>query len=277
MGKHACVRAPLVASILVGGVLVGAAHAQQAAEPAAPVELPQLNVEASQKKTAAKKPVKAKSAPQAAAAQPAPVQEEPTGPGNANASDKTPYGPVKDYQPKNTATGMKTDTPLKGDPGSRSRWSAPSKSRIWARRPIQEALRYVPGVVADGYGFDSRTDGSFIRGTEAAEFLDGLRRTFNYYTYNYRIDPYLLWSGEVLRGPASVLYGQAPVGGLINSASPKRPQDERGGEIRSSTARSTSSRSSSIRTGLRDIGREVVLPADGPCARRRYPGGLRRR
>jgi iron complex outermembrane receptor protein len=35
---------------------------------------------------------------------------------------------------------------------------------------------------------------------------------------------------EVLRGPASVLYGQAPVGGIINSVS-KRPQHERGGEI----------------------------------------------
>ena len=62
---------------LVAGVCAGAAHAQQAAEPAAPVELPQLNVEAKAKtKTAAKKPVKSKAAPQAAAA-PQPAPEEP--------------------------------------------------------------------------------------------------------------------------------------------------------------------------------------------------------
>ena len=35
---------------------------------------------------------------------------------------------------------------------------------------------------------------------------------------------------EVLRGPASVLYGQAPVGGIINSVS-KRPQEEQASEI----------------------------------------------
>ena len=71
---------------------------------------------------------------------------------------------------------------------------------------------------------------SIIRGTEAAEFLDGLRRTFGYYVNNYRIDPYFMERIEVLRGPASVLYGQAPVGGIINSVS-KRPQAEQGGEI----------------------------------------------
>ena len=102
--------------------------------------------------------------------------------------------------------------------------------RDMGAQTLQETLRYVPGVVADGYGLDSRTDSPFIRGTEAAEYLDGLRRTSSYYTYNYRVDPYFMERIEVLRGPASVLYGQAPVGGIINSVS-KRPQDERGGEI----------------------------------------------
>jgi hypothetical protein len=87
MAKQARVCAPFAVTLVVAGVFTSAAHAQQAAEPApAPVELPQLNVEASQKKkAAAKKPVKAKSAPQTAAA-PQPVPAEPTGPGNANAS-----------------------------------------------------------------------------------------------------------------------------------------------------------------------------------------------
>jgi iron complex outermembrane receptor protein len=228
MARDTRVGAALVASVLVTGVLVGAAHAQQPAEPAAPVELPQLSVEAKAKtKTAAKKPVKAKAAPQAAAApQPAP---DPTGPGNANVSDKTAYGPVKDYLPKNTATGMKTDTPLKEIPQSVSVVGA-EQIRDQGVQTMQQALRYVPGVVADAYGLDGRTDTSFIRGSTATEYLDGLKRTFSYYTYNYRLDPYFLERIEVLRGPASVLYGQAPVGGIINSVS-KRPQDAQGGEI----------------------------------------------
>lgn len=109
---------------------------------------------------------------------------------------------------------------------------------------MQDTLRYVPGVVADAYGHDSPTDSAIIRGTEAAEYLDGLRRSFSYYTFNYRIDRFFMERVEVLRGPASVLYGQAPVGGIINSVT-KRPLNERGGESASNTARSTSSRSSS--------------------------------
>jgi iron complex outermembrane receptor protein len=57
-----------------------------------------------------------------------------------------------------------------------------------------------------------------------------MRRTFNYYTSNYRINPYFMERVEVLRGPASVLYGQAAVGGIINSVS-KLPQNYEGGEI----------------------------------------------
>src|SRR5690606_27269997 len=42
--------------------------------------------------------------------------------------------------------------------------------------------------------------------------------------------PYFMERIEVLKGPASVLYGQASVGGIINSVS-KRPQTENYGEI----------------------------------------------
>ena len=230
MAIEARICAALVASLAVTGVVVStAAHAQQAAEPAAPVELPQLSVEATKAKKAApaKKQAKPKYAPQTVEAPP--PAEEPTGPGNANASDKTAYGPVKDYLPKNTATGTKTDTPLKEIPGSVSVVGA-EQIRDMDAQNLQETLRYVPGVVADPYGSDSRADSALIRGTDASEYLDGLRRTSAYYTSNYRIDPYFMERIEVLRGPASVLYGQAPVGGIINSIS-KRPQSERGGEV----------------------------------------------
>jgi iron complex outermembrane recepter protein len=195
--------------------------------------LPPVVVETSQEAPKAKVKAKKKSASKgpAVATQQAtpPPPVNPTGPGNANASDKTASGPVKDYSAKNTATGMKTDTPLNEIPQSVSVVGA-EQIRDQGAHTMQEALRYVPGVVADAYGFDGRTDSTFIRGTEAAEFLDGLRRTFSYYTYNYRMDPYFLERVEVLKGPASVLYGQAPVGGILNAVS-KRPQSEQGGEV----------------------------------------------
>ena len=195
--------------------------------------LPPVVVETKQEAPKAKAKAKKKASskgPIVATQQPAPQPPaEPTGPGNANASDKTAYGPVKDYSAKNTATGIKTDTPLKEIPQSISVVGA-EQIRDQGAHTLQETLRYLPGVIADGYGFDGRTDSSFIRGTEAAEYLDGLKRTFNYYIYNYRIDPYFMERIEVLRGPASVLYGQAPVGGILNAVS-KRPQSEQGGEI----------------------------------------------
>ncbi len=276
MGKLARDCAAVATSVLVSGILTSAAYAQQAAEPApAPVELPPLTVEASQKKkAAAKKPVKAQSAPQNAVAQPAPVQEEPTGPGNANASDKTPYGPVKNYLPKNTETGIKTDTPLKEIPQSISVVGA-EQIRDMGAQTLQEALQYVPGVVADGYGLDSRTDSAFIRGTEAAEFIDGLRRTSSYYSYNYRIDPYFMERIEVLRGPASVLYGQAPVGGIINSVS-KRPQ-KRAGRRSHRRIRHVRLQAGQVRHDRPGhFGWQMVLSPDGPRARCRYTGRFRR-
>lgn len=210
-------------------------HAQepqgQAAEATTP--LPPVVVETTdakpKKKAQAKSTKKKSTAAAVATPQPPAAPQQPTGPGNSNASDKTATGPVRDYSAKNTATGTKTDTPLKEIPQSISVVGA-EQIRDMGAQSMQEVLRYVPGVVADAYGQDGRTDSTFIRGTEATEFLDGLKRSFDYYTYSFRLDPYFLERSEVLRGPASVLYGQAPVGGIVNSVS-KRPQAEQGGEI----------------------------------------------
>jgi iron complex outermembrane receptor protein len=205
-----------------------AAQEPQAAEPAAPadgaVELPKLTVE-----TQAKKPTK-KSAQKKAPAASAPAPVAQSNQGDAASKPETGTGPLQNgYVASQTTTGSKTDTPLREIPQSVS-VVGKEQIRDQGAQSLQEALRYVPGVVADGYGLDSRSDGVLIRGTEAAEYLDGLRRTFNYYTYNYRVDPYFMERIEVLRGPASVLYGQAPVGGIINSVS-KRPQEEQQGEV----------------------------------------------
>lgn len=217
--------------MVLSGMLGSAANAQQAAEPG-PVELPQVTVETSKDKAKTAKKSTKKIAPQKAVVTQAPTPAAvPTGDANANADtgEATPYSPVKNYVPNNTATGTKTDTPLRQVPQSISVVGA-EQIRDQGARSTQEALRYTAGVTADAYGLDSRADGSFIRGTNAIQYLDGMRMTFGGYNNNYRLDPFFMERIEVLRGPASVLYGQASVGGIINSVS-KRPNGAQGGEI----------------------------------------------
>lgn len=225
----------VAACVAVASTSLVEVEAQETAPAAAPeaTPLPPVVVETADQKTkkAKAKPKKKGSSVASAPATPqatAPV-EQPTGPGNSNASDKTATGPVRDYNAKNTATGTKTDTPLSEIPQSVSVVGA-EQIRDQGAQNVQEALRYVPGVVADAYGVDGRADGHFIRGTPATDYLDGLKRTYGYYTYTYRVDPFMMERIEVLKGPASVLYGQAPVGGIVNYVS-KRPQSETGGEI----------------------------------------------
>lgn len=88
---------------------------------------------------------------------------------------------------------------------------------------LQEALNYAAGVRSDAFGLDSRTDSALVRGGSPDEYLDGTRQAFNYYTSTTRTDPYALERIAVLRGPASVLFGQGTTAGVIDMVS-KRPR-----------------------------------------------------
>ncbi|SNY99155.1 TonB-dependent siderophore receptor [Halomonas sp. hl-4] len=96
-------------------------------------------------------------------------------------------------------------------------------------KTIQDALLYTPGVYAGNYGFDTRIDGASVRGIEAGRYLDGLRQLYGSYN-SVRTNPYALESLEVLKGPSSMLYGQADLGGIINGVS-KLPEEEPSGEV----------------------------------------------
>ncbi len=138
-------------------------------------------------------------------------------------------GPVQGYVATRSATGTKTDTPIQEIPQSITVVTSEA-ARDQGATSVQEALRYVPGVYADAYGPDSRVDGGLIRGTTAVTYLDGMRLINGGYWNHTRPDPYTLERIEVLRGPGSVLYGDSPVGGLINLVS-KRPQEKEHREI----------------------------------------------
>lgn len=93
---------------------------------------------------------------------------------------------------------------------------------------LDETLRYTAGVNAGTYGTDADTDWYFIRGFQAEQtgmFLDGLP-LYQTGFGTFLNDPFLLDRVEVLKGPASALYGGANVGGIVNMVS-KRPTGER--------------------------------------------------
>ena len=147
----------------------------------------------------------------------------------ATADKESATGPVNGYTAKRAATATKTDTPLKETPMS---VSVITRDLIvdQGATTIQDALDYAAGVRPDAYGLDSRTDSIRIRGGYPDEYLDGLRKNFDYYTSNARTEPFALERIEVLRGPAAMLYGQGTVGGVVNMVS-KRPQADAQNEV----------------------------------------------
>lgn len=87
-----------------------------------------------------------------------------------------------------------------------------------------ETLRYSAGVNASTYGTDADTDWLYVRGFQADQsgvFLDNLP-LYQTGFGTFIVDPFLLERIEVLKGPASVLYGGANVGGIVNYVG-KRP------------------------------------------------------
>ena len=94
---------------------------------------------------------------------------------------------------------------------------------------LNESVRYSAGATGEAFGPDERYDWLQVRGFDPVQFIDGVQAPIGSVN-NTGTDLYGSESVEVLKGPASVLYGQAPPGGIVNMVS-RRPQDEFGGEL----------------------------------------------
>lgn len=94
---------------------------------------------------------------------------------------------------------------------------------------LDDAVRYMPGVIASSYGSDSRADWMKIRGFEPIQMLDGLPLPKGSYAMP-KLETWNLERVAVLRGPASAVYGQTPPGGLVDAVS-RRPQAESSHEV----------------------------------------------
>ena len=148
---------------------------------------------------------------------------------------ETGTSPLGGYVAQQSATGTKTDTPIIENPQSVSVVGRPQIEQQGSQT-VADSLRYTAGVLA-GSRPGNRFDDVFIRGFGGfgftagyVQFLDGLKmqRGVSYAVPN--IDAYGLERVEVIKGPASVLYGQSNPGGLVNMVS-KRPTERPFGEV----------------------------------------------
>lgn len=141
---------------------------------------------------------------------------------------ETTWSPVEGYVATRTAAGTKTDTALVEAPRS---ISVATRQQMEDRgvQNLDDAVRYMPGIVASSYGSDTRADWLLVRGFEPTQFLDGLPLPKGVYA-NPKQETWNLERLALLRGPASSVYGQTPPGGLLDMVS-RRPSAESSHEI----------------------------------------------
>lgn len=94
---------------------------------------------------------------------------------------------------------------------------------------LNESMRYVSGGTGEAFGPDERYDWLKVRGFDPVQYIDGVQAPIASVN-NTGTDLYGFQSVEILKGPTSALYGQAPPGGIVNMTS-RRPEHELGGEL----------------------------------------------
>lgn len=138
------------------------------------------------------------------------------------------------YAATTTATGVKSGVPVTEVPQANSSVTA---QELADRDPVQieDALAYVPGVIASPWGVDDRYDQFIIRGFDLGTsgiYRDGLLNKAMNFT-GFKIDPFMVQRIDVLKGPSSVLYGSNDAAGMVNIIT-KRPVFENFTEARAS-------------------------------------------
>ncbi|QBF26593.1 TonB-dependent siderophore receptor [Pseudomonas tructae] len=136
-------------------------------------------------------------------------------------ASQNPNGPVDGYLATRASSATKTDTALLETTQS---ISVVTRDRLTAQgaQTVSDGLGYTAGVHAGVAGNNPTDNTIMVRGFQqinANAYTDGLRN--NQIGY-YAPEPWGMERIEVLKGPASVLYGQGSPGGTVNFVS-KRP------------------------------------------------------
>jgi iron complex outermembrane receptor protein len=149
-----------------------------------------------------------------------------------DAKGDSPTGPDLSIVAKKSRAASKTSTSLLETPQA---LSVVTRQQMDAQGAdsVPQALRYTPGILSEANGYDIRYDWLNIRGfnTYGTIWMDGLALPGDPSSYaTPSVNPYALERIEVIKGPASVLYGRTMPGGLVNYVS-KRPQQTARNEV----------------------------------------------
>ena len=124
-----------------------------------------------------------------------------------------------------SSAGTKSVTPIAETPQSISVLSSGDIADLGVAN-LNQALRFVAGVTTEQRGSSAEVYDQFkLRGFDAPQFLDGLKLIGGAGYLSPQVDVSRLDRIEVIKGPASVLYGQSGPGGLVALTS-KLPLEE---------------------------------------------------
>lgn len=132
------------------------------------------------------------------------------------------------YVPESNTTATKMDIPLVETPQSISVITR-DQVDLLNMQNVSQAIRYSAGILGENFGADERYDWLTLRGFVPVQYVDGLQAPVGS-PPNVGLDLWGFESVEILKGPASALYGSAPPGGIVNLTS-RRPRSEFGGEL----------------------------------------------
>jgi len=133
------------------------------------------------------------------------------------------------YVPSGSMTATKSSAPLIETPQSISVVTR-DQIDLLGFNDVQQAIRYTAGIVGENYGPDLRYDFLTLRGFTPKQYIDGLQAPISTTIFNVGADLYGFQEVDVLKGPAAVLYGNSPPGGIYNLTS-RRAEDVFGGEF----------------------------------------------
>jgi iron complex outermembrane receptor protein len=132
------------------------------------------------------------------------------------------------YVPTVNTSATKTAVPLIETPGAVTVVTR-DQIDLLGMANLQQAVRYTAGALGETFGADSRFDWLTVRGFAPVEFIDGIQAPIGSVS-TVGLDLWAADSVEILKGPAGVLYGATPPGGIVNVTT-RRPQDDFHGSV----------------------------------------------
>jgi iron complex outermembrane receptor protein len=121
----------------------------------------------------------------------------------------------KGYQAGNSVSATRIDTPIKDLPFAVSAFTGQFIADI-STRELSDVLKFAPSVTSGSEGFSSGNAFVMVRGFQSVPQRNGL------YSPLY-VDGSVINRVEVVKGPASLFYGQIAPGGVVNYIT-KRPE-----------------------------------------------------